>query len=191
MRISAIAAIDRSGAIGRSGRIPWYLPRDLKRFRDRTWGKPIIMGRRTFLSLKGPLPGRHHIILSHKSDFLAHGCQVVHSIEGALAAARNHLATTGGDEAMIIGGAVVFQVTAPVWDRVYLTQVDGAFEGDVSFPLAALEQARWRLIEQECCAADAKNPYPHRFVLLERRSHDDPPGDNFDLAAWLADRGRA
>jgi dihydrofolate reductase len=188
VRISAIAAIDRSGAIGRGGRIPWHLPRDLKRFRDRTWGKPIIMGRRTFLSLKGPLPGRHHIILSHQSELSAQGCQVVHSIEEALAAARDHLRTTGGDEAMIIGGSNVFEETVSLWERLYLTLVEGRFEGDTFFPLGALGQMRWRLVEQECCAADARNPYPHRFVLLERPAGEHPPAQDFDLSAWLDDR---
>jgi dihydrofolate reductase len=185
MRISAIAAIDRSGVIGLAGRIPWHLPRDLKRFRHFTWGKPIIMGRRTFQSLKAPLAGRHHIVLSRQSGFLPQGCQVVHTIDEALVAARDHLATTGGDEAMIIGGSAVFEETVPLWDRVYLTLVEGRFEGDAFFPLVALVQARWRLVEQECCAPDAKNRDPHRFVLLERQSEDRPADEAFDLSAWL------
>ena len=191
MQVSAIAAIDRAGAIGMGGRIPWHLPRDLKRFRRHTWGKPIIMGRRTFQSLKAPLAGRYHIVLSHQADLLAQGCLVVHSIEEALAAARDHLGTTGGEEAMIIGGSLVFEETVSRWDRLYLTLVEGPFDADTFFPLAALGQARWRLVEQESCAADARNPYPHRFVLLERQPREQPCAQDFDLAAWLDDRGRA
>jgi dihydrofolate reductase len=185
MRVSAVAAIDRSGVIGVAGRIPWHLPRDLKRFRHITWGKPIIMGRRTFLSLKAPLAGRHHIVLSRQSGFLAQGCQVVHTIDEALAAARDHLGTTGGDEAMIIGGSGVFEETVSLWDRLYLTLVEGRFDGDVFFPLGALGQAHWRLVEQERCSPDAKNRYPHRFVLLERLSGPDPRAQGFDLSGWL------
>jgi dihydrofolate reductase len=191
MRVSAIAAMDRSGAIGMGGRIPWHLPRDLKRFRRSTWGKPMIMGRRTFQSLKAPLAGRHHIVLSRQSGFLAQGCQVVHSIVEALAAARDQLDTTGGDEAMIIGGSIVFEETVTLWDRLYLTLVEGRFEGDAFLPLSAMGQARWRLIEQESCAADARNPYPHRFILLERQPRERPPAQDFDLSAWLDDRARA
>jgi dihydrofolate reductase len=185
MRISAIAAIDRAGAIGLAGQIPWHLPRDLKRFRHYTWGKPIVMGRRTFQSLKAPLPGRHHIVLSRQRGFLAGGCQVVHSVEDALAAARDHLGTTGGDEAMIIGGTTVFEETVSLWDRVCLTQVGGRFDADTYFPLAALRAGRWRLVDQERCAADAKNPWPHGFVLLERLSEDRTADEAFDLSAWL------
>jgi dihydrofolate reductase len=190
MRISAIAAMDRSGVIGMGGRIPWHLPRDLKRFRRHTWGKPIIMGRRTFQSLKAPLAGRYHIVLSHHDDFRAQGCQVVHSIEDALAAARDHLGTMSDDEAMIIGGSVVFEETVSLWDRLYLTLVEGRFEGDTFFPLAALGRARWRLVEQECCAPDVKNPFGLRFAVFERQSQAGSPDEGFDLSAWLQDLGQ-
>jgi dihydrofolate reductase len=190
MRVSAIAAIDRAGAIGIGGRIPWHLPRDLKRFRRLTWGKPIIMGRKTFLSLPGPLPGRYSIVLSRQSGFLAQHCQVVGSIDEALAAAHDQLAVTGGDEAMVIGGSAVFEETCRLWTRAYLTLVDGRFDADSFFPLASLCQVRWRLVEQECWAPDVKNPYAERFALLERQPADCPPGDDFDVGSWLADDGR-
>jgi dihydrofolate reductase len=187
MRISAIAAVDRSGAIGFRGRIPWHLPRDLKRFRQHTWGKPIIMGRKTFQSLKAPLAGRYQIVLSRQSELLAQDCQVVHSIGEALAAARDQLAATGGDEAMIIGGSDLFRETAALWDRVYLTLVSGCFQGDAFFPLAALGLTRWRLIEQDSCRPDAKNQYPHCFILLERQPREHPRTQDFDVSAWLED----
>jgi dihydrofolate reductase len=189
MRVSAIAAIDRSGVIGLGGQIPWHLPRDLKRFRRLTWGKPIIMGRRTFLSLKAPLEGRHHIVLSRQAGFLAEGCQVAHSVAEALACARDHLAATGGDEAMIIGGSVVFEEMAALWDRVYLTLVEGRFNGDTYFPLAVMSQVRWRLVEQECVAPDARNAFGLRFAVLDRSSGERAPGEDFDLAAWLGGQG--
>ena len=111
MRVSAIAAMDRSAAIGIGGRMPWHLPRDLKRFRKYTWDKPVIMGRKTFLSLAAPLAGRFQIVLTRKTDWMAQDCQVVHTVEEALSAAADRLEVVGGDEAMIIGGGLVFQET--------------------------------------------------------------------------------
>src|SRR4051794_35289862 len=157
MRVSAIAAMDRSGVIGHEGRMPWHLPQDLMRFRKSTWGKPVIMGRNTFHSLTSPLAGRLNIVLTHNPEFFSSDCHVVHSIEEALSAAEAHLNAVGGDEAMIIGGGLVFQETLPLCDRVYLTLVEGHFPGDAYFPLAALRQSRWRLVDCESCSADARN----------------------------------
>ena len=179
MRVSAIAAMDRAGVIGIGGHMPWHLPRDLKRFRKCTWGKPVIMGRNTLSSLDSPLAGRYNIVLTRQSGFVAAGCRVVHSIGEALSAAEEHLSAAGGDEAMIIGGSLVFQETVSLWDRVYLTLVEGVFQGDTHFPLAALRQSRWRLVDRECCSADAKNPYPHRFFALERQPEDRGTGRGF------------
>src|SRR4051812_25012352 len=111
MRVSAIAAIDRSGVLSDGGRMPWHLPRDLKRFRSLTWGKPVILGRNTWLSLTVPLEGRYLIVLTRQAGFSAPGCRVVHSIADALAAAMAHLNVAGGDEAMIIGGGIVYAET--------------------------------------------------------------------------------
>lgn len=185
MRISAIAAMDRAGAIGVGGRLPWHLPRDLKRFRSYTWGKPIVMGRNTFLSLPAPLAGRYHLVLSRQPDWMAPGCQVVHSIDQALAAADAYLAATGGSEVMIIGGAEVFRETAPRWQRVYLTRVEGRYAADTFFPLEALRRSRWRLVESESCPADARNRAAHHFVVLERPSGNDPEEADFDVSRWL------
>ena len=140
MRISAIAAMDRSGAIGIGGRMPWHLPRDLKRFRKYTWDKPVIMGRNTFLSLAAPLAGRFQIVLTRKSDWLAPDCHVVHSVEEALAAAAARLALVGGEETMIIGGGVLSfrKPSRCSWDRVYLTLV----EGFVSRPMPTSPRGR-------------------------------------------------
>jgi dihydrofolate reductase len=181
MRVSAIAAMDRRGVLGNGGRMPWHLPRDLKRFRQFTLGKPIIMGRNTLLSLSSPLAGRTNIVLTRKPDFVAPGCTVVHSIEEALSAAEDHLKAAGGDETMIIGGGLVFQETLPLCDRVYLTLVEGQFTGDTYFPLPTLHQLRWRLVDRESCPADDKNPYPHQFLTLARHPENGSPEQVFDL----------
>jgi dihydrofolate reductase len=185
MHVSAIAAIDRGGVIGKEGRMPWHLPDDLRRFRKLTWGKPVIMGRGTFASLGRALPGRYNIVLTHRPDFAPPGCKAAHSVAEALRAARDHLASTGGDEAMIIGGAHVFEETLTLCDRLYLTLVDGHFAGDAFFPTEALRQMRWRLVSGESWPADARNAYPQRFVTVDRASETSAPAEDFNLAAWL------
>src|SRR5947209_20155089 len=120
MILPAIAAMDSRGLIGDGLRLPWHLPRDLKRFRSLTMGKPIVMGRRTFASPRSALPGRLNIVLTRDPAFSAEGCRVARSIEDALAIAGKYLEQTGGEETVIIGGAVVFEETAPLWDRLFL-----------------------------------------------------------------------
>jgi dihydrofolate reductase len=186
MHVSAIAAMDRSGVIGAGGRMPWHLPADLKRFRKLTWGKPVIMGRGTFGSLAAPLPGRYNIVVTHQPDLTAPGCKVVNSVADALSAARDHLAGIGGDEAMIIGGGRLFEETLSLCDRLYLTLVEGRFQGDTYFPLEALDCVRWRMVACESAPADARNPYAQRFVILQRSVETSGPAQDFDLAAWLA-----
>src|ERR1044071_7521400 len=98
MLVSIIVAMDCSGLIGTDKGLPWHLPLDLKRFRQYTWGKPIIMGRTTFELIGRPLPGRLNIVLTHNPEYSAPGCQLARSLDEALAVAEDHLAATGGDE---------------------------------------------------------------------------------------------
>jgi dihydrofolate reductase len=185
MHVSIIVAMDRAGLIGNHGGMPWHLPRDLKRFRAYTWGKPIILGRRTLESLKGPLKGRYNIVLTHKPDYFAAGCQIVHSSDEAVLVARKHLEATGGDEVMIIGGGIVFEEMIHLCDRAYLTMVNGTFSGDTYFPVSALQHLRWRSIDRDYCPADANNPHSHWFLALERQPADGLPSHDFDLSTWL------
>src|SRR5215510_4251889 len=104
MLVAIIAAIDRQGLIGDDTGLPWHLPRDLRRFRAYTWGKPIIMGRKTFELIGRPLPGRCNIVLTRNPAYRAPGCQVARTFQEALSLAADHLASTGAGEAMIIGG---------------------------------------------------------------------------------------
>jgi dihydrofolate reductase len=179
MLVSLIAAMDRRGLIGDETGLPWHLPSDLRRFRTYTWGKPIIMGRRTFALLGKPLPGRFNIILTHDPNFSAPGGHIARSYKEALSLAEQILAQTGGDEVMIIGGGQVYAEALQRWDRFYLTVVEGQFVGTTYFPLAALLRQRWRpACEPHRHAADEKNPYPHSFHILERvwNTESRPPG---------------
>ena len=160
MLISLIAAMDRNRLIGAENRLPWHLPADLQHFKALTMGKPIIMGRRTFESLGRPLPGRHNIVVTRDATYSAEGCTVVYSVDQALAAASRH------PEAMVIGGAALYGQLMAHAQRIYLTLVDGEFEGDVFFP--AVAQDEWREVEREDRKADERNPHPYSFVVLER-----------------------
>ncbi len=165
MIVSAIAAIGEGGVIGQGGKLPWHLPADLKRFRAITWGKPIIMGRKTFESLGRPLPGRTNIVLTRSLAYQASGCTVVDSLDEALTQAR----LSGAEEVLVIGGSEVFRQFMPMCEKVYLTIVEGDFEGDVFFPMALVDSSDWEVIHEENCPADTRNLFASRYRILERR----------------------
>jgi len=160
MHLALIAALDRNGLIGRDNALPWHLPADLQHFKRTTLGKPIVMGRKTWESLGRPLPGRHNIVLTRDPGYRAEGATVVTSIDAALAAAGD------ADEVMVIGGAALYATLLPRADRLYLTRIDAAFEGDAWFPEVAPDE--WREVAREVHAPDERNPYPYTFVTLER-----------------------
>lgn len=125
--IFLIYARAANGAIGHEGRLPWHLPADLAHFKALTMGCPMIMGRKTFESLPGLLPGRRHIVLTRSTDWTRAGAEVVHSVEDALAAA-GEVATA------VIGGAAIFDLFAPLASRAEVTQIHADFDGDVFMP---------------------------------------------------------
>ena len=149
--ITLVVARATNGVIGRDGRLPWHIPADLRRFKALTSGKPMIMGRRTFESLPGLLPGRRHIVLT-RGGWQAEGADVAHDVDAALALA-------GGDVS-VIGGAQVFALFEPLADRWELTEVHGDVTGDVSMP--APDAARWTEVAREVGEGCD-------FVTLERR----------------------
>jgi len=158
--ISIITAMDENRVIGRANALPWRLPNDLRRFRRLTTGHAVIMGRRNYESIGRPLPERRNIVITRQPGYSAPGCQVVHSLEQALAAA-------GEDpEIFIIGGAEIYAQALPRAARLYLTLVHAAVAGDVRFP--PFDQGEWREIERERHEADDRHPYPYSFVVLER-----------------------
>jgi dihydrofolate reductase len=172
MRVSIMVAMDRTGLIGNDQGLPWHLPADLKRFRALTWEKPVIMGRKTFQLIGRPLPRRYNIVLSHDTASRAVGCQMAESVDQALALAEQYLASTGGEEIMVIGGSTVYAEFFGLCERVYLTVVDGRFQGSSYFPKRELSLGSWRLVQEQWFPADDKNSYPHRFYILERQPAD-------------------
>jgi dihydrofolate reductase len=143
-RIAFVVAVARNGVIGRDGRLPWRMASDLAQFKAITMGKPVIMGRKTWESLpRRPLPGRLNIVLTRKTDFLAEGAAVAHSLDQAVEIARE----TDASEICVIGGAEVFAELLPRTDRLYLSEVDLVPEGDVVFPL--IRASEWQEISRQ------------------------------------------
>ncbi len=158
--ISLIAAVAKNGIIGKTGALPWHLPADLKRFKELTMGKPIIMGRKTYASIGRPLSGRKNIILTSDENFTAEGCVIVHSKEDALKEVGDV------EEAMVIGGGEIYRQFLPNAAKIYLTEVDAGIEGDIYFP--KFDRNEWREVFRERHEPDEKNKYPYSFVILEK-----------------------
>jgi dihydrofolate reductase len=158
--LSLIAAVAANGVIGEGGRLPWRLPADLRRFKEITWGHPVIMGRKTFESMGKPLGGRRNLVLSSRRDFAPAGVDLVASLEEALARCA------GEPEVFVIGGASLYREALPRAQRFYLTRVEADISGEVTFP--EWDPSGWRLVEDEARAPDASNPYPLRFQVYAR-----------------------
>ena len=167
MLISLIAAVAENGVIGAKGKLPWRLSADLKTFRRLTMGKPLIMGRKTFQSLKGPLDGRDNIVLTTDPAFEADGISVVDNLADALTLARTLAATRGADEIMVIGGADVFKAALSRADRIYWTDIHAAPEGDVRFP--EFDHAEWQEVSSEPLPQSEKDNVTATLRVLERR----------------------
>jgi len=135
--ISLIAAVSTNNAIGINNALPWQIPADMKRFKELTMGKPIVMGRKTHFSIGKALPGRDNIVLSRNSYLVIPGCQVINSLDKL----------DSNKDNMIIGGEQVYKLALPLADRIYLTRVHGDYEGDTFFPYVAWD--KWAVVEQE------------------------------------------
>lgn len=160
MRISLIVAAAANRVIGAAGRLPWHLPNDFKQFKQATWGKPIVMGRRTWDSIGRPLPGRDSIVVTRDAAFDAAGARVAHSVDEALELAA------GADEVMVIGGGEIYRLFLERASRILYTHVDCVVDGDVEFP--ALDEARWTLTWCEAHPADDRHAYGYEFRIYER-----------------------
>lgn len=160
MDIAFVVAMARNRAIGRDNAIPWHISEDLKHFKRLTLGKPVLMGRRTFESIGRPLPQRLNIVLSRDPNFHAEGTVHAPTLDEALRLAEE---ASLGNEAMVIGGAVIYEMALPRTRRIYLTEVELDPDADTFFP--PLESREWQEISRE---RRAGNP-SFSFVTLERR----------------------
>ena len=166
MRLAMIVAQSSNRVIGRDNKLPWYLPGDLKYFKQATMGKPIIMGRKTFESIGKPLPGRLNIVISRDASFTAQGIKVVMSLPEAIELAESQVLIDGVDEAMIIGGAQIYALALPEVERLYITQVHADIEGDAYFP--EFNRSQWTELGREDFSAQGPNPYDYSFIVYQR-----------------------
>jgi dihydrofolate reductase len=157
--IMLVLARADNGVIGRDNKLPWHLPADLRHFKALTHGKAMIMGRRTFESLPGLLPGRRHIVLTRDRDWRADGAEVANDATDALVRA-------GRGTVAVIGGAEIFALFLDRADRIELTEVHADVAGDALVP--APDPALWREIAREEHVAEGDRP-AFSFVSLVRR----------------------
>lgn len=161
--ITIIVARALNGAIGKDNDLPWHLPADLKRFKALTMGSAMIMGRKTFESLPGLLPGRRHIVLTRDADWQAEGAEIAHSRDAALDLA-------GEDSIYVIGGAAIFDMFEPIADRIELTEVIAEVDGDTFMP-DLRSQEHWDEVFCEDYPAEGAKP-AFRFITLKRSLDD-------------------
>ena len=136
--IALIVAVAKNGVIGANGRIPWRIPGEQKRFRELTTGNTVIMGRRTYEEIGRPLPNRDTIVVSRTTRFEGERCRTASSLSEALAMSRT-------EDIFVCGGAALYKEALPLVDVMYITEIDAAFEGDVTFP--AFDPAQFRKTE--------------------------------------------
>ena len=159
-RVELIVARADNGVIGRDGTMPWRLPADLRQFKVATMGAPMIMGRKTFESLPGLLPGREHIVLTRDPKWKKRGAKTAHDIEQALALAA-------GDRVSVIGGAEIYRLFLPLAERIHLTEVHLSPEGDTIFP--QLNGREWTVRRGER-QPEADGHPAHTFVTMTRKA---------------------
>ncbi|BAU55270.1 dihydrofolate reductase [Mucilaginibacter gotjawali] len=159
MIVSIVVAISENHVIGKDNKLLWYLPNDLKHFKEITSGHTVIMGRKTYESVGKPLPRRRNIIITRQAISID-GCEVVNSIEAALALCADE------EEVFIVGGAEIYKQSMHLTDRIYLTIVHKDFEGDSFFP--EINKSEWKEVSSEDHQPDEKNHLPYSFITLER-----------------------
>lgn len=159
-RICLIAALAANRVIGRNNALPWHLPADLKRFKALTMGHAVVMGRKTHESIGRPLPGRRNLVITRNRDYRAQGCEIVHSLDAAVAACR------GAGKIFVIGGAELYRESLPRAHCLEFTEISAEFEGDATFP--ELSGVQWRETAREIHGNEAGTPFRYDFVRYER-----------------------
>lgn len=164
--LAIIVAVADNGVIGRDNALPWHLPGDMRYFRQVTMGKPVIMGRKTYDSIGKPLPGRSNIIISRDPNFAADGIQVVRSLAAAHALATEIARIDGVDEALVMGGAQIYELALPLAQRIYFTEVHAHVEGDAV--LLPIDWNSWREVARQRHSSENSDEYDYSFVRYER-----------------------
>lgn len=158
-----MVAASENNIIGANNDIPWKLSTDFKYFKNKTWGMPVIMGRKSFDAMKTALPGRINIVITRRTDWHPEDVFISHTINDAIKKAKESEAK----EIFIIGGGKIFKETIDIVDRIYLTRVHAKVEGDTYYP--EIDKSVWKLVSSESHPADAKNNYPYTFEVWEKK----------------------
>lgn len=160
--LSIIVAKARNNIIGKDNTLIWHLPEDLKRFKRLTTGHTIIMGRKTFESLGRVLPNRHHIVLCNdtKMNVEDENVEILEDISMLDKYVKDE------KEHFVIGGATMYRLLMPMCTKMYITEIDKEFEGDVSFPEINLEE--WKVTEREDGPKDEENSFKYEYVTYEK-----------------------
>ncbi|MBO3760786.1 dihydrofolate reductase [Ciceribacter sp. L1K22] len=169
MNIVIVVAAARNGVIGRDGDMPWRLSTDLKRFKQITLGKPMVMGRKTFESIGSrPLPGRPHVIVTRNRDFHPDGVEVATSLEAGLERAGAIAAETGVDTVFVVGGGEIYRQAMPLADELHVTHVEAEIEGDTVFP--EIDPAVFDKTSEEKVPAGEKDSHATLYVVYRRKA---------------------
>ncbi|HHX35403.1 MAG TPA: dihydrofolate reductase [Gammaproteobacteria bacterium] len=163
--VSLIVAATRNQVIGQDNQMPWHLPNDLRYFKQRTLGKPIIMGRKTWESLGRPLPGRLNIVISRQNDIALEGAEIFTDLAQAIQRGQEWATEQGVDEVMVIGGGQIYQQALALAQRVYLTRIELELEGDTFFPV--LDAQHWQQTDAQTHPAQNQEP-GYTFEVWQR-----------------------
>jgi dihydrofolate reductase len=162
-----VVAVAENDVIGRDNKLPWRLKTDMKHFRALTWGKPVIMGRRTFQSIPKPLKGRTTIVVSRNRDFAAPGIVVAPNLEAALELAQGDALRRNADAIMVVGGEDIFRRTMTLAQRLEVTLVHGRPQGDTFF--TPIDPGDWMEVQRSSHPAGPDDDLPFSFVTYRRR----------------------
>ncbi len=163
--VAMIVAMAKNRVIGVDGKLPWYLPEDLKFFKRMTQAKPLVMGRKTFASIGKPLPNRLNIVVTRDAQFSAEGTRVCHELPAALALADQQATIEAAEEIMVMGGGEIYRQALPFAQRLYITEVDIEVDGDAHFPAFSTEEGRE---VQRVAGQPAEGQSNYDFVVYER-----------------------
>lgn len=163
MKISLVVAASENNVIGKNNALLWHLPKDLKHFKNITWGMPVLMGRKTFESFKNSLPGRKNIVLSNQKKLKIANAVVVNSMKDA----EMLMKEMDVKELMVIGGGEIFKMYYPKADTIYMTRVHTVIEGDAYFPV--IQEKEWKCVDKKEYKADDKHVYDYDFEIWQRK----------------------
>jgi dihydrofolate reductase len=168
LMVSLVVAVAENGVIGAAGDMPWKLGSDLKRFKAITWGKPVVMGRKTHVSIGFALPGRPNLVVTRDPNFKSPGVETFPSLEAALDRADELCGSATEPEIMIIGGSEIYHQAFDMADRIYLTTVHASPEGDAHFP--AIDRADWDVLHQERARKLTGDSAATTYQVLQRKA---------------------